>query len=1328
MDDSSAAWLFQQRDAFWRFFAAEKHPGSPHLTDMFVGAEIEYLGHGPAGDSYIDDRDFRYHHTPARAVTLRFRVAGETEKIAIPAPDGTGLFVINGQSYFAPVQRIVVGKKAVEWRRIDHVLADTWTRKRTKHRRLDGQRCGFACTCAQHVVGTDSRGCFGMLRRCLRKVLLPEERGSEWLLRSLETYEEPDEENGHDSRCGNHFHALVRQAAIVTMRPRDPSTGTWQVGRSQYRSMRPAGDGSGTQVRAPDPGVDPFHTPEGKRIGLDRYLGFGTVVGDDRKLHAADGVGFGLASRSIPFLQHNDPRRVLMGCKALGQAVPVVDPEVPAVQTRTNVELAELSGREGLDCGVNLRSGFMYFRALTYEDAVVVSISAAAKLRVTERRTMTIPIPSGRPFLNVTNDHFDHGKLHEGLPIKKGDALVRLGWSPSRLDPSLKALSARQRVQASLAPGLVEWDHWSLKSKWDGRVVHMQCVDLLEEGAPCADCYRYRVDVTIETDRRLEVGDKLCNRHGNKGVVSAILPDSEMPTVDGRPLEIIFSPVGVYNRGNYGQLLEAVSTGTGASPLERVIGDVIVQESPSRLPAELAFSEVQVPSQTAEMKQAVVGYNYILRLPKYASEEFSACGANPPHSTVTDQPPKGIAQKYGEQEMLALQAHGAAGIIGEFCGKRSGSMVSQSAVDLGGTVRPPVADWLRSLGFRIDVADEIARMLRVDLTILPREGIELFSEDAECPDGAELDGPKRNGELALASVERRLESRAFFERNGGAYIDLGMEVETKLSFRGEDFGFRGRYVPVLPPGRRPPSGHGNANEVTTAYRDLADAVRKQQRGDRDGSDGVVAKLSELLTKLLRGVGGKDGIVRQVGLSRRVTCSARMVIVPDPYLPLDTVSLPWDAVRKLFERPTGHLLDSKFQTQEISCDVLATAQACLTIEERKQLTNVVNARLKSEIVLLNRNPSLHKYSVLAFHPRVHFDTRAMRIPPWVTSPFGADFDGDTMTATPVFSKKAKEDARTLTPAKQLFSVADGGLVAAPSKETLLGLHAALNDVSMLSTVNADLARAKLPKITILADGTGATIAEYVRSFQAHEVNVVAAYRVFSHHALRGLDAVTQHSAIGPPGQMSGFLAGLVGSAASKIEEKLWPADEQGNVEEGEDVPLIRGVPATGLRELARERIGIMIGSEPAKGQFGNLARRLLYELRSCEGSGPACAAEMRSAVESIHAITERATQLSLSPKSGRGALEFGPFNNRLIACLEANGDDAGGTDEFRELADELGFDPDDLARHIGNIASQRTPQETGGSLLELLSRPLKAVCSGLELAAHVTDLRMGLFLR
>lgn len=175
---------------------------------------------------------------------------------------------------------------------------------------------------------------------------------------------------------------------------------------------------------------------------------------------------------------------------------------------------------------------------------------------------------------------------------------------------------------------------------------------------------------------------------------------------------------------------------------------------------------------------------------------------------------------------------------------------------------------------------------------------------------------------------------------------------------------------------------------------------------------------------------KDAFFQSKLIKRRQNLSIRSTIIPEPNLHIDQVGLPKNAAMELYK---------PFVVAQLGrwgMDPLAARTEMKNGTEFafKALEEVV----KDRPILLKRDPALHKFSVMAFQPKL-IEGKAIQIHPLVTGGFNADFDGDTMAGTVPLSREAVDEAKKMFPSKNLFSPTTGGVMYAPSQEAMLGLH-------------------------------------------------------------------------------------------------------------------------------------------------------------------------------------------------------------------------------------------------------------------------------------------------
>ena len=337
-----------------------------------------------------------------------------------------------------------------------------------------------------------------------------------------------------------------------------------------------------------------------------------------------------------------------------------------------------------ISLGKNALIGFMTWEGYNYEDAVLLNEKLVREdvytsIHIEEyeteaRDTKLGPEEITRDIPNVGDDALkdldDRGIIRIGAEVKTGDILVGKVTpkgeteltAEERLLRAIFGEKAREVRDTSLRV-----PHGAYGIVVDVKVFTPENSDELQPGVRmCVRCY-------IAQKRKISVGDKMAGRHGNKGVVSRILPQEDMPFLpDGTPLDIVLNPLGVPSRMNIGQVLE-VHLGYAAHALGcKVATPIFDGATYEDIQAELVKAgldpegkSVLYDGRTGEPfdNKVTVGYVYFLKLHHLVDDKIHARSTGP-YSLVTQQPLGGKAQfggqRFGEMEVWALEAYGAA--------------------------------------------------------------------------------------------------------------------------------------------------------------------------------------------------------------------------------------------------------------------------------------------------------------------------------------------------------------------------------------------------------------------------------------------------------------------------------------------------------------------------------------------------------------------------------------------------------------------------------------------------------------------------------------------
>ena len=528
-----------------------------------------------------------------------------------------------------------------------------------------------------------------------------------------------------------------------------------------------------------------------------------------------------VATSCIPFLEHNDANRALMGSNMQRQAVPIIRPEPPFVITGMEEKVAMDSGgliiadesgtikevdgshiiletkgkpnakvknaksknkdiiyelnpflqtnkdtcfhqkpivqkgqkvmkgdilAEGgsiadgkLALGRNILVAFMPWRGANFEDAIIISDkvlkqdtlssvhikSYSTNVRETklgpEITTWDIPNVAEEKLKDLDED----GIIRIGAEVASNDILV------GKISPKgKKDLTAEERLlQAIFGEKAREVKDTSLTMSHgeEGRVIAVK-VFAREDGYSLEPGVIKEVEVKVAQLRKLAVGDKMANRHGNKGVISKILPAEDMPFMeDGTPIDIVFNPTGIGKRMNIGQVFEThlgfAAQKLGylalcppfAGPKAEEIKQILKNAG---LPEDGKVKLYDGYTGESFAQKVTVGYMYVMKLGHMAEDKIHMRSIGP-YSLITQQPLGGKAQfggqRFGEMEVWALEGYGAAYALQEMLTIKaddvSGRAATYRAILKGEKIKPPtvpasfnlLVNELKALGLNVEL-------------------------------------------------------------------------------------------------------------------------------------------------------------------------------------------------------------------------------------------------------------------------------------------------------------------------------------------------------------------------------------------------------------------------------------------------------------------------------------------------------------------------------------------------------------------------------------------------------------------------------------------------
>ncbi|MBR0127351.1 MAG: DNA-directed RNA polymerase subunit beta [Firmicutes bacterium] len=464
--------------------------------------------------------------------------------------------------------------------------------------------------------------------------------------------------------------------------------------------------------------------------------------------------------------------------------------------------------------GKNLLIGFMTWEGYNYEDAIILNEKLIMEDVLTSihiekyeseaRDTKLGPEEITREVPNVGEDALkdldEDGIIRIGAEVNSSDILV------GKVTPKGETeLTAEERLlRAIFGEKAREVRDTSLRVPHGetGIVVDVKIFSR-ENGDELPPGVNKLVRVYIATKRKIQVGDKMAGRHGNKGVISRILPEEDMPFLEnGQPLQVMLNPLGVPSRMNVGQVLE-VHLGLAAKSKDWYIAtpvfDGATEKDIIELLKETGYDETGKlrlrDGRTGDYfdNPVTVGYMYMLKLHHLVDDKIHARSTGP-YSLVTQQPLGGKAQfggqRFGEMEVWALEAYGAAYTLQEILTVKSDDIVGRvktyEAIVKGENI--PEAGIPES--FKVLIKE--MQSLCLDIKVLGENNEEIeIKEDTETDGIAaiermvdrEIESKRAEAEAAEAEYEEELEDE--FEEEEEQEPENFDDIEEEIEFEEE---------------------------------------------------------------------------------------------------------------------------------------------------------------------------------------------------------------------------------------------------------------------------------------------------------------------------------------------------------------------------------------------------------------------------------------------------------------------------------------------------------------------------------------------------------------
>jgi DNA-directed RNA polymerase subunit beta' len=804
-----------------------------------------------------------------------------------------------------------------------------------------------------------------------------------------------------------------------------------------------------------------------------------------------------------------------------------------------------------LAVGKNLKTAFIPYKGQNFEDGIVISERASQKLLSEHKHELRLDLTKNiRIGLNVWLAHYPD----EAVNVDRGkydiSGIIRTG---SKVDRGEVLIPAVEQVQVH-----EEYDyarlHKSLRQPWKNVSLTWES-DYSGVVTDVVKSARF-VKVFIRTEEPAQVGDKLSNRAGGKGIIVNILPNNEMlRDKEDEPIDVLFNPGGVAGRVNPGQLYEGAAGKIAKETGKKYLTDNFSDESSLRkVKGDLkaaGMSDLETihdPTTGQDLDDINVGNIHFMKLQHQVRKKFSARGLGA--YTADEQPAKisgESAQNIGSGEIYALLASGSLHFL-----KDASTLKSQSnpeywrALQLGLPTPPPnnpfiLDKFVNSLeGAGINLKQEGGKLKALPMTdkdTLSRSSGEIKSYDVVRAsdlkpergglfdkavtggyDGInwahiDLETPMPNPlmERAIISV-LDLKPAQFKAIMGGSLfvtaagqlttdhekgqpagaglrimldkINVDAQLEETISrirvakgSKLNELNKKRRFlsalktsklrpseayiqskVPVVPPKFRPiyplPDGSLNVADPNHGYREIIMINNQLKSLAKHGVDGKnlaslradlygafqgMTGMSEPLTRskdfkgfvaTVKGRINKRGLFQGRVMKRPQDLSGRSTIIPDPKLGLDEMGIPM---------AMGMMIYKPFIVRRLVSMGFKPTEALDLIDKRDdKALAALRAEVKERPAYLNRAPTLHKFGIMPFTPRI-VNGKAIRINPLIVRGYNADFDGDTMGVHVPVSEEARLEAFQKMPSKQLFAVADEGVVHTPSKEYVLGLY-------------------------------------------------------------------------------------------------------------------------------------------------------------------------------------------------------------------------------------------------------------------------------------------------
>lgn len=812
-----------------------------------------------------------------------------------------------------------------------------------------------------------------------------------------------------------------------------------------------------------------------------------------------------------------------------------IDHLTPGMKFKKNDLIADSNfTRNGtLALGTNLRTAYMPWKGLNFEDGIVVSESAAHKLTSNHLfqdhidKDNTDILIDKKKFTSLFPSKYTRTQLSkiDDNGIAKQDAILNPG------DPYALVLHKNTGTQEDL---MLNRLHKSLVQPYKDM---SKTWEQLQPGIITRSVNNIKnVKIHAKYESPAIVGDKLALRHGNKGVITAIVPDNEMPhTSDKKHTEVIISPLSIITRMSMGQMLEnSASKIAEKTGKPYVIKNFAKENQLEKIKSDLKkhnisdTEELFDPSNGKSFGNVMIGKPFVEKLFKTAKGNLSAHEIGT--YDIDNKPTRGGEEGSKAIDALTLYgllAHGKRGILNEvstikgdgnaafwqnlqnglptskpqipFVYKKFEALMNASGIniqnDSNKKIFMPLTD---KHALELTGNNELNNFKMLDYNFEPIKG-GLF--DPQLTGGSNgqkwskvslahpIVNPMFEGAVKSVLDLKDSEFKAILREEGGHAKVKGLLANVKIHEQidsltkdipdapktkkdkllkklkilkaldylnmSPDEAYTTSIVPITPPQFRPifeiPGGHVQTHSLNFLYRDLGlinDTIKQfgatpelsnqlyQSLSAVQGVTSPISKSNDMkgvkgALKIITGEGSpKHGFFQNKVLRKQQDLSARATAVLNNNLNMDQIAIP-EKIAKVVYKPFAikELLKQGYNYQDSEKH----------IDDFSDIgKKAIQASMQDRPILMNRAPSLHRFSIMSFKPTLTKGL-SIEVPGLIVKPYSLDFDGDTTVLHVPVTEQARKESFKLLPSQNLYNSRARTLNYVPDQEAIVGLY-------------------------------------------------------------------------------------------------------------------------------------------------------------------------------------------------------------------------------------------------------------------------------------------------